>query len=261
MGLKAFVLGLRSSTRRRMHPGKARPGRCAGCGHHKGPYQGAGTKGCYVDLDLYPNRCQRFWSSTEVSGSSPKAMWTVDFATGAVEPRTRGLLGIKCVKPKAGVAPSPSHDAPPSGSPPPNADKPAPAPATPTDWDDPPGDPSEGEVCIGHYDDVRACCERKGKRLPTLDELKSLMAGCNPPPDYVCTPGGHPTRRDGCYLKSGFVSFKGYKCGKEDTVHTYWASDPTPGQPKTAPFVNVANGYVSTRERPYTHVRVGRCVK
>lgn len=257
--LRAMLLSCNDPTNKscQAKPGAGGSARCEGCGRHKGPYQGAGTKGCYLDLDLYPGRCDRYWSASRVEGASRGSFWTVDFASGAVEPRAGGMLGTKCVKPKPGAQPSPSPSDAAEADPPPPA-----APSAPTDWDNPPGDPSHGEVCIGHYDDVEACCRRRGKRLPSLDELVSLMDGCNPPPEHVCTPGGHPTRRDGCYLKAGFQSFKGYKCGKEDTVHTYWAADPTPNaRPKAAPFVNVANGYVGRRERPYEEVRVGRCVR
>jgi hypothetical protein len=252
--LRAMLLTCNDPTNQacRATEGAAASARCEGCGRHKGPYQGAGTKGCYLDLDMYPGACRQFWSSTEVQGSQPKAWWTVDFASGTVEPRATGNFEVKCVKPKPGaVAQAPAAPTAGSGSSP-----------SPNDWDNPPGDPSQGEVCVGQYQDAEACCQRKGKRLPSQDELRSLMEGCNPPPEHVCTPGGHPTRRDGCYLKTGFQSFKGYKCGEADTVHQYWAADPTPNQqPPAAPYVNVANGYVSARERPYTDIRVGRCVK
>jgi hypothetical protein len=249
--LRAMLLSCNDMTNSscRAVEGAEASARCEGCGRHKGPYQGAGTKGCYVDLDMYPGACRAIWSSTEVRNSNPKANWTVDFASGAVEARASGVLGVKCVKPKSAATAS-------GGS------EPGAGAFSSLDWDNPPGDPSQGEICIGQYQDVEACCKRKGKRLPSLDELRSLMDGCNPPPDHVCTPGGHPTRRDGCYLKTGYQSFKGYSCGAEDTVHQFWASDPTPQQqPLSAPFVNVSNGHVSAREKPYTDIRVGRCVK
>lgn len=251
--LRAMMLSCNDPTNQACQAADGAPSsaRCNGCGRHRGPYQGAGTKGCYLDLDVYPGGCHAFWSSSEVEGG--QSHWAVDYATGDVGPASGGQRGVKCVKPKSGAAPPP----PPETATPPTGKAPA-----REDWDDPPGDPSQGEVCVGHYGDVETCCRRKGKRLPTLDELKALLDGCNPPPGHECSPGGNRSRNDGCYLASGYRPFKEYDCTKSEAIHTYWAKDPTPAaRPAGAPFVNVATGYASAREQPYTEVRVGRCVK